>query len=286
MNIEEELKQAMSAHVADVRASSVMGQAIRRRNRSHVMRFRTAGAAALTVVVAGAFPAYTALTSGPGPAPGYGGPASAPLDPVAVPSDSGTAPSGTPTAVPSESPSDGVDLASPEPLRTEAPAPSPSDRPAFPQDLGDLGDGRAFGGIRVGYLPDHLEWGKWSGKNGFGTTSYTTSWDEPGAGPGMYGVQIVVFQGDAARSLKPRLRSYRADKAAKRVTVRGAAGVLADLGEGSEVTTADGTPTILWFLKRNIAVEVMMSPTLAGKLGVQDTERELEKIADGVRATG
>jgi hypothetical protein len=292
MNIEEELKEAMSAHVANVRASAMTGQTIRRRHRSHVMRFRTAGVAALTVMVAGAFPAYTALTSGTA-APGLGGPATGPTEPV-VPPDSPVPfpPEDTAGPVaPSESPADGVDVATPEPLPTETSRPSPSDATAdpqvsMPQDLGDLGDGREFGGIRVNHLPDHLEWGKWSGKNGFGTTSYTTTWNEPGAEPGTYAVQIVVFEGEAAQRMKPRLQSYRADKAAKRVSVRGADGAMANLGEASEVTKTDGTPTILWFLKRDLAVEVMLSPVLAEKLGTQGTAAELKKIANGIRATG
>ncbi|MEU4833668.1 PASTA domain-containing protein [Streptosporangium sp. NPDC023615] len=63
-----------------------------------------------------------------------------------------------------------IDPARPAPSSTTG---GSEERTAMPQDLGDLGDGRAFGGVRFGYLPDGLEWGKWSGKNGFGTTSYT-----------------------------------------------------------------------------------------------------------------
>ncbi|WP_248966064.1 hypothetical protein [Sphaerisporangium perillae] len=155
----------------------------------------------------------------------------------------------------------------------------------MPQDLGDLGDGRAFGGIRIGYLPDGLKWGEWSGKNGFGTTSYTTTWAEPGAEPGMYAVQMVVFRGAAAKRMRPLLQTYRADDKAVRVTVHGAQGAIANLGEASEVTDAGGTPTLLWFLGRDMAVEIMMSPDYAGKLGPEDTTRELKKIANGVRAT-
>ncbi|WP_405144519.1 peptidylprolyl isomerase [Sphaerisporangium sp. NBC_01403] len=83
MNVEEALKDAMSAHVADVRAPVMMGQAVRRRHRSHVVRFRTAGAAVLTVAVAGAFPAYMALTPDQAPQRSLNGPAaSLPSEPV------------------------------------------------------------------------------------------------------------------------------------------------------------------------------------------------------------
>lgn len=299
MNIEDQLKEALSAHVSHVRAPAMMGQAVRRKNRAHVLRFRTAGAAALTVVVAGAFPAYTALTSAPATAPGFGGPAAAPSgpgDPQPVPAEPST-PSASSEPVPEESstPSaspEGVNVASPQPVSSSTPEPTAAptepdggqQETSIPQDLGDLGDGREFGGIRVGYLPDKLVWGRWSGKNGFGTTSYTTSYNEPGAGPGLYGVQIVVLKGAAAKDIKPRLRAYRDNELAKRVTVRGAGGAIANLGEGSEVVDTEGTPTIVWFLRRDIAVEVMMSPVLAEKFGSR-TEGELIKIANSVRIT-
>ncbi|MFC4590571.1 hypothetical protein [Sphaerisporangium corydalis] len=311
MSIEEELKEAMAARVADVRAPAMMGAAVRRRHRSHVVRFRTAGAAALTVVVAGAFPAYTALTSGPSSL--GGGPAAGPTEPAVPPSDASlvppsdappVTPSGDPTTgftpgvpsgdpttgfspgVPSESPPDGVDMASPEPMPSDAFTAAPNDRPTgMPQDLGDLGDGREFGGIRLGYLPDFLKWGGWSGKNGFGVTSYTTTFDEPGAKDGVYGVQVVVFEGQAAQRVKPLLRTYRA-ASERRVSVHGAEGALAALGEGSEVTEDNsGTPTIVWFPKRDLAIEVMISPVLAERLGAKDTRRELKKIANGVGVT-
>ncbi|WP_308250214.1 peptidylprolyl isomerase [Sphaerisporangium fuscum] len=60
MNVEEALKEAMAAHVAGVRATALTGETVRRRHRSHVTRFRVAGAAALTAVVAAAFPAVAA----------------------------------------------------------------------------------------------------------------------------------------------------------------------------------------------------------------------------------
>ena len=78
---------------------------------------------------------------------------------------------------------------------------------SVPQDLGDLGDGRKFGGIHVGYLPDGLEWGRWSGKNGFGKTSYTTSFVEPGQPEGYYAVQVVVFADEASKQVAQRLGS-------------------------------------------------------------------------------
>ncbi|MGW4644842.1 hypothetical protein ACWEN6_40495 [Sphaerisporangium sp. NPDC004334] len=317
MNIEEALKEAMSARVADVRAPAMMGQAVRRRHRAHLTRFRTAGAAALTVLVAGSFPAYTALTSGhglaPNPAPAPAGPAvassGAPASdtptalgdpsqaPTALgdPSQAPTAlgdpsqeptavgdPSQAPTSVPSE---DGVDTATMPPSAATA-EPSQDDRSGLPQDLGDLGDGRAFGGVRVGYLPEGLQWGKWSGKNGFGTTSYTTSWAESGLQPGEYSVQMVIYEGAAAKRERSKLKDYRADAKATRVNVHGSAAVIATLGEASEITGDGGTPTILWSPGRGLMAEAMISPDYARKLGADHTGRELKKIAEAVRPTG
>ncbi|MET8162568.1 hypothetical protein ABZT47_39955 [Sphaerisporangium sp. NPDC005289] len=327
MNVEEALKEAMSAHVADVRAPAMMGQAVRRRHRAHVTRFRTAGAAALTVLVAGSFPAYTALTSGHGlapnlaPAPTPAGPAvassGAPASdtptalgdpsqaPTALgdPSQAPTAlgdPSQEPTAVddPSQEPTDvgepsqaptslpsdeGVDTATMPPSAATA---EPSDRSGLPQDLGDLGDGRAFGGVRVGYLPEGLQWGKWSGKNGFGTTSYTTTWAESGLQPGEYSVQMVIYEGAAAKRERSKLKDYRADAKATRVNVHGSAAVIATLGEASEITGDGGTPTIVWSPGRGLMAEAMISPDYARKLGADHTGRELKKIAEAVRPTG
>ncbi|MBX6384417.1 MAG: PASTA domain-containing protein, partial [Microbispora sp.] len=94
MNVEEALRDAMAAQVAGVQAPPSLGQAIRRRNRRHVLRFRTAGAAVLTAAVAVGVP--VALTAGPDTVPaggvsagrGAGTPGVSPIgsaDAVAVP---------------------------------------------------------------------------------------------------------------------------------------------------------------------------------------------------------
>lgn len=70
MNVEEALRDAMAAQVAGVHASPSLGQAVRRRSRRHVVRFRTAGAAVLTAAVAVGVP--VALTARPDTAPAAG----------------------------------------------------------------------------------------------------------------------------------------------------------------------------------------------------------------------
>ncbi|WP_327043668.1 PASTA domain-containing protein [Microbispora sp. NBC_01189] len=150
-----------------------------------------------------------------------------------------------------------------------------------PQDLGDLGNGRTLGGVHVGYLPRELEWGKWSGKDGFGTESYTTSWVEPGLEPGVYSIQLIVYRKEAASLLAKRLRGYAA-QGAKPVDVDGRRAYLVSLSEGGDRITDGGTRTITWTLASGVGIEVMMSPDYEAKLGRAAADRELRKIAAGV----
>jgi hypothetical protein len=163
--------------------------------------------------------------------------------------------------------------------------PTPSDTegtqdPRMPQDLGDLGDGRTLGGVHVGYLPEGLEWGKWSGKDGFGKRSYTTSWVEPGLEPGMYSVQMIVYRKDAASVLAKRMQGYAA-QGAEPVEAGGRKAYLVSLSEGGDRILDGGTRTIVWTLAPGVGVEVMISPDYAAKIGKAATDRELKKIAAG-----
>ncbi|MEV7804876.1 PASTA domain-containing protein [Microbispora sp. NPDC088329] len=332
MNVEEALKDAMAAEVAGAHASPSLGQAVRRRNRRHVVRFRTAGAAVLTAAVAVGVP--VALTARPDTAltPATGGAATGPAAPAAsgtaAPVASGPGSDDT-IAVPGNvvpnvvgiraaevgallkaagytvritkvvtdaAPAGTVFAQMPQPgtaapagaavtiTIAAKPAPTPattsSENPRTPQDLGDLGDGRTLGGVHVGYLPEGLEWGKWSGKDGFGTSSYTTSWVEPGLDPGMYSIQIVVYRKDAAKSLEKRMRGYAA-QGAEPVGVGDAKAYLVSLSEGGDQLNDGGTRTIAWTLASGVGVEVMMSPDYEAKLGAA-ADRELKKIAAGV----
>ncbi|GII79804.1 hypothetical protein Sru01_47860 [Sphaerisporangium rufum] len=64
MNIEESLRDAMSAEVAEVRAPAGLGSAVRAAHRRRTVRARTAGAGVLTAVVAAGFPISTTLQRG------------------------------------------------------------------------------------------------------------------------------------------------------------------------------------------------------------------------------
>ncbi|MFI6485734.1 hypothetical protein ACIBH1_48050 [Nonomuraea sp. NPDC050663] len=65
MSVEQQLKEAMERHVSGVQASPGLGRAVRRGRRASTIRFRTAGAPLAVAAVAGAVPAYQALTTSP-----------------------------------------------------------------------------------------------------------------------------------------------------------------------------------------------------------------------------
>ncbi|GGO06169.1 hypothetical protein GCM10010116_12160 [Microbispora rosea subsp. aerata] len=324
MNVEEALRDAMAAQVADVQAPPMLGQAIRRRNRRHVVRFRLAGAALVTAAVAVGVP--VALTAGPGTAPAGGvltgtnaggTPGASPIgadDTVAVPGIivpdliGKTAAEASPILkeagytvrvteiTTDEAPAGTVYGQMPQPGTTApagaavtivvavAPIPSPGatagDAP-MPQDLGNLGDGRTLGGVHVGYLPEGLEWGKWSAKDGFGTRSYTTSWAKPGLEPGMYSVQMIVYRKQAAEDFAKRLKGFAA-QGAKPIEVDGKKAYLMNVSEGGDRVIDGGTRTIAWTLAPGVGVEVMMSPDYVSEIGDAAADRELKKIAAGV----
>ncbi|MEU8178233.1 PASTA domain-containing protein [Microbispora hainanensis] len=347
MNVEEALKDAMAAQVAGVHASPSLGQAVRRGNRRHVVRFRVAGAAVLTAAVAVGVP--VALTARPDTVPAGGGlvgagsggqegpaaSAAASGDAVATPGGvvpdltgksakevdailkeagytmritkivTDQAPAGTifgqmpqpgtaappgaavtviiaATAGPTPAPSEGTtsEGSTSEGSTSEGSTSEGAENPGMPQDLGDLGDGRTLGGVHVGYLPEGLEWGKWSGKDGFGKRSYTTSWAEPGLEPGMYSVQMIVYREGAVSRLTKRMQSYAA-QGAKPIEIGGRKAYLVSVSEGGDRVLDGGTPTIVWTLASGVGAEVMISPDYAAKIGADAADRELKKIAAG-----
>ncbi|MET9248303.1 PASTA domain-containing protein [Nonomuraea sp. NPDC003709] len=293
MRIEDDLADAMRAHVSDVQAPPDLGRSVRRGNRSRVLRFRVAGAALVTAAVAVAVP--VALNSGE-PA---GGEAATGQDRAVVRNDV-TVPDVTGKPVTEAVPllrAAGLlaDMAAEEVRNNRVIAQKPAagaqvapgshveltlEPPpvTMPQDLGDLGDGREFGGIRLDYLPEGLEWGKWSGKDGFGKHSFTTTYDKPGNEPGHYSVQVIVFEGEAAKSAMARFPKAGAET----VDIGGTKARLATLGEGGEVVS-EGTLTIAWKLRDGLVVEVCFSPDYAKDV---DGPTEAKKIAEGIRATG
>ena len=175
----------------------------------------------------------------------------------------------------------------PRPDATGQAVPDPPHRrlPAHPSptpDLGDLGDGRAFGRVEVGYLPAGLQWSHWSLDLG---DSYTTSWNYDGDKKGFYCVQIFVYEGQTVREVDERVRAYREEKEGRDVTIGDRTGYLLRQWVGED--GMKGTPSIFLSVGEGRTVEVMFSSTFAKRLGGDRTvDRELKKIAAGLTATG
>lgn len=295
MKTEEAIADAMAAHVADAHAGPTLGRDVRRRHRARVLRFRTAGAALATALVAVTVPAL--INSGEPPKSQHAatGQDRAVMDLVIVPDVVGKPVAEAVETLKQaglvvEDPETATDTGS---VRVQAPAAGQEvtkgtnvqltvgSEASEPQDLGDLGDGRTLGGIHVGYLPDGLAWGKWSGKDGFGKTSYTTSFVEPGQPEGYYAVQVVVFADEASKQVAQRLGKF-SDKGAKTLDISGKEAYLANVTEGGAVATDNSessTSTIGWTLRKGLAVEVYISPDYAKKV---DAAAELKKIAEGI----
>jgi hypothetical protein len=301
MKVEDAVAEAMATHVADVHAGPGLGRDVRRRHRARTLRFRTIGAALATAVVAVAVP--VALNS-PEPAKNpqaATGQDRAVVDLVVVPDVTGKSMSEAVEilnqaglAVTGWAVDDSKTAVAEGAVTRQQPAAGQQveqgtmirlrflPRAPMPQELGDLGDGRTFGGIHLGYLPDGLEWGKWSGKNGFGKTSYTTSFVEPGIAYGEYSIQVVVYADKASKRITEKLSQFAGRKGVDMVDIGGKRAYLANLTEGSDVA-AEGetgtTPTIGWTLRDGLSVEVFLSPDYAKKI---DGSTELKKIAEGI----
>ncbi|MFE0146295.1 PASTA domain-containing protein [Nonomuraea sp. NPDC059007] len=293
MNVEEELREAMARHVADVHAPPTLGRSVRRARRRHTIRFRTAGAALVTAAVAVTVPAV--LTSNePQQVRGNETASAVVTTKVTVPDVNGLKlDQAVKTLRAAGLQVDDVSEI-PEFVTEQKPAAGEQVEPGTKvtlfsalQDLGDLGDGREFGGIRVGYVPEGLSWGNWSGKNGFGKTSYTTTFDEPNKDR-FYSIQIVVYEGDAASFVENRLAEFPG-QGAETVEIKGKKAYLANVSEGGEVAKVGaytepegGTHTIGWKLRDGLAVEVMMSQFRVKNIGKDKIKDELVKIAEGI----
>ncbi|GIH75921.1 Stk1 family PASTA domain-containing Ser/Thr kinase [Planobispora longispora] len=315
--VARELADAMEAHVRGVHAGPGMAGAVRDRHRTRRIWFRTAGAALVTVAIAGSVPVYLAVNAGPpssvaGPASRTGSDSLAVAvrevtvpevvglsadKAVAVLEQAGLAAAvegdgGAAGQVARQDPAAGekvgegrtvtlVVVEIPAERPTPTPDPSEGEDAPMPQDLGDLGDGRKFGGVEFAHLPEGLKWGEWSVKDGFGTTSYSTSWAEPGLDPGMYSVQAVVYHGDAAARTTARMRGYR-DQGAEPVTIDGKRVYIVRTGEAVGRIEESGTPTAIWTERKGLVVEIMMSPDYFDRLGEREAQAEMRRIVEGV----
>ncbi|MFI6811724.1 PASTA domain-containing protein [Nonomuraea sp. NPDC050328] len=290
--VEDLLREAMSREVEDVRGPAGLAAAVRRGSRARRLRARAVGTALVVVAVSGG---AAFLLVEPEPAGKNAATSASVVTEVAVPDV---------VKMPPEQASARLEQAGLKPVLRTDPGEVTSQDPAAgtlvkpgteiqlysarkrAQHLGDLGDGRAFGGIRLTYLPDDLRWGRWSVKDTFGVTSYSTTYDEPGHPQGYYGLQVFVFEGKATEDPAKLL-----EKMDDRVDVGSAEGGIASVHETGSlhdlgVTGELQTPTVVWPLG-DLWVQIKMSPDRAAKLGGTDAvKEELLKVARGVERTG
>ncbi|GLW08294.1 hypothetical protein Misp01_34240 [Microtetraspora sp. NBRC 13810] len=170
---------------------------------------------------------------------------------------------------------------------TVSPAPEPpaiDDTPparSAPPDLGDLGDGREFGHVRVGYLPEGLQWSRWSVDLG---DRYMTSYNREGDGEGSYRVQIRMYEEAAVQEVDDQIRAYRDEQDGEEVTVGGRSGYLVVRNVGED--GMKGTPTLFLRTGGRQWAEIAFSPVYAEEFsGAEAVDAELKKIGEGLTST-
>ena len=255
--LEDDLRQMMADETAGLRAApDLVGRVMRSTRSKRTRRVRLTALAAAVTVAGAVAPAYMVLAPGGVAAP-EAGPGAAVAVETPRPDVTGQAPPSPPA----------ID---------DTPEPDPSP----PADLGDLGDGRAFGHVKVGYLPDGLRWSHWSLDRG---DEYSTSWNHDGKADGFYCVQIYVYEGQAVQEVDARVRGYREAADGREVPIGGGTGYLVrqSVGEDGE----KGTPSIFLSVGEGRRAEVMFSPAYAKEYdGDKTMENELVKIAEGLTA--
>lgn len=153
--------------------------------------------------------------------------------------------------------------------------------PTKPPDLGDLGDGKEFGHVKVGYLPEGLRWSRWSVDLG---DSYTTSYNDTGDDTGFYQVQIYMYEEETVQEVDRRIQAYRAEDDGEEVTVGGRSGYLVVQHVGED--GMKGTPTLFLRMSDRQWAEIMFSPVYAKEFsGAEAVSDELKKIAEGLTST-
>ncbi|MEQ4715545.1 hypothetical protein [Nonomuraea sp. B19D2] len=166
----------------------------------------------------------------------------------------------------------------PDPPAIDDTPPAPSEPPS----LRNLGDGKAFKHIKVGYLPEGLQWSHWSLDFG---DRYTTSWNYDGDKSGFYCVQIYVYEGRAVKEVDDRVQVHRDEGEGEEVSIGDRTGYLVVEGVGED--GMKGTPTLILNMGEQRRAEIMFSPTYAKKFADDKAvDRELNKIAEGLTADG
>lgn len=239
--LEDEIRRLMADETARLHAAPDLVERVMRSSRNKRMRARVAAVGTSVAVVVAAPVVYVSVGS------------------VATTVDQPTV------------------SAAPEPPPIDDTPPVPSD----PPDLGDLGDGKQFGHVKVGYLPDRLRWQQWSIDYG---DRYSTAFDHKGDKHGFYCVQIFVYEEAAVQEVDDRIQGYREEGDGEEVTVGDRTGylIVQDVGEDG----MKGTPTIFLRMTDKRWAEIMFSPTYAKEFsGAEAVTTELKKIAEGLTST-
>ncbi|MGW3346930.1 hypothetical protein ACWDA3_26760 [Nonomuraea rubra] len=242
--LEDEVRRLMADETARLRAAPDLLERVVRAHRDRRRRVRTAAVTASVIASMAVVAAPVVyLTAGSAPPAGERATTSAVPEPPAI--------DDTP------------------PVRTE------------PETLGDLGDGRGFGHVRVGYLPERLRWSGWSIDHG---DSYSTSWNHKGDDEGTYQVQIFVHEDAAVQELGDRLQIHRDEGEGEDVTVGDRSGYLVVTNVGEDGMA--GTPTLFLKLADTQWAEIIFSPVYAKEFsGPEAVTAELRKIAAGLTST-
>ncbi|MEU4514092.1 hypothetical protein AB0G05_31725 [Nonomuraea wenchangensis] len=244
--LEDELRQIMADETARLHAAPDLAERVMRAAGDRRTRIRGVALAAAAAVIAAAPIGYVTLGS--------------------------AATSGEPPAV--VEPTTATTL---EPPAIDDTPPLPSD----PPNLGDLGDGKAFGHVKVGYLPEGLRWSNWSIDNG---DSYTTSYNFDGDKNGFYCVQIFVHEDAAVQEFDERVERLRDEGDGEEVTVGDRTGylVIQEVGEDG----MKGTPTLFLRMGDRQRAEIMFSPVYVKEFsGAEAVNAELRRIAEGLTST-
>ncbi|MGN9846407.1 hypothetical protein ACTMTI_50690 [Nonomuraea sp. H19] len=247
--LEEEIRRLMADETARLHAAPDLAERVMRSSRSKRKRAKAAAVAASVAVAA-----------------------AAPIGYLTIGSVATTGQEPTITAAPEPTTSTVL-----EPPAIDDTPPVPSD----PPELGDLGDGKAFGHVKVGYLPERLQWSNWSVDFG---DRYSTSYNFDGDKNGSYCVQIYMYEESAVQEVDDRIQQYRDEGDGEEVTIGGQTGylVIQNVGEDG----MKGTPTLFLRMGDRQRAEIMFSPTYAKEFsGAEAVSAELKKIAEGLTST-
>ncbi|MEU8384019.1 hypothetical protein [Streptosporangium sp. NPDC048865] len=239
--LEDEIRRLMAEETAKLHADPDLLGRVMRSHRDRRRKVTVAAAAVAVVVVA--VPPVVYLTTGPVPTIGERSTFSATPEPPAV------------------------DDTPPVPIK--------------PSDLGDLGDGREFGHVRVGYLPDGLQWSRWSVDFG---DRYATAYSGKGDDAGSYRVLIYMYEEEEVQKADDQIRSHRGEEDGEEVTVGSRSGylVVRDVGEDG----VKGTPTLFLKMSDRQWAKIMFGSAYAREFsGAEAVGTELRKIAEGLGST-